>query len=205
MVLTVSSALSLVTGLVCHHRRRDAKHHRRLDASVGASGPHGFAVRLSTVRYRHISVHRIPSRVRDDREPPLQWNETARDMQVIWVGREREYFLTEDWTTQITLMTLGFLSRSRRAIKGSCGPRRGRGLRERRQLSGRLRHCRCSPVLLPFCSVQGEHIERDKCPQAARLRSSASARYDKASARCSRPIFSEPSRSASVRATRSTR
>src|ERR1700691_3320477 len=45
MVLTVSSALSLVTGLVCHHRRRDAKHHRQLDASVGASGPHGFAVR----------------------------------------------------------------------------------------------------------------------------------------------------------------
>ena len=38
-------ALSPVTGLVCHRRRRDAKHHRRLDASVGASGPHDFAVR----------------------------------------------------------------------------------------------------------------------------------------------------------------
>jgi hypothetical protein len=24
-----------------------------------------------------ISVHRIPSRVRDDREAPLEWNETA--------------------------------------------------------------------------------------------------------------------------------
>jgi hypothetical protein len=46
MVLTVSSALSLVTGLCCHHHRRDAKHHHQLDASVGASGPHGFAVRL---------------------------------------------------------------------------------------------------------------------------------------------------------------
>jgi hypothetical protein len=45
MVLTVSFALSLVTGLFCHHRRRDAKHHRQLDASVGASGPHDFAVR----------------------------------------------------------------------------------------------------------------------------------------------------------------
>jgi hypothetical protein len=47
MVLTVSSALSLMTGLFCHHRRRDAKHHRQLDASVGASGPHGFAVRAA--------------------------------------------------------------------------------------------------------------------------------------------------------------
>jgi len=39
------SALSLVTGLSCHHRRRDAKHHRQLDTSVGVSGPHGLAVR----------------------------------------------------------------------------------------------------------------------------------------------------------------
>ena len=41
-----------------------------LDASVGASGPHDFAVRLSAVRQRHCHVHRIPPRVRDDREPP---------------------------------------------------------------------------------------------------------------------------------------
>jgi hypothetical protein len=45
MVLTVSFALSLVTGLSCHHHRRDAKHRRQFDASVGASGPHDFAVR----------------------------------------------------------------------------------------------------------------------------------------------------------------
>src|SRR4029077_17732884 len=43
MVLTVSFALSSVTGLVCHRRRRSCL--RRLDASVGASGPHDFAVR----------------------------------------------------------------------------------------------------------------------------------------------------------------
>jgi hypothetical protein len=35
-----------------------------------------------------ISVHRIPPRVRDDREPPLQWDETARDKQVICFGWE---------------------------------------------------------------------------------------------------------------------
>jgi hypothetical protein len=44
MVLTGSFALSPVTGLVCHRRRRSLL--RRLDASVGASGPHDFAVHL---------------------------------------------------------------------------------------------------------------------------------------------------------------
>src|SRR3954452_16339542 len=37
-------ALSQVTGLVCHLRARND--FRELDASVGASGPHDFAVRI---------------------------------------------------------------------------------------------------------------------------------------------------------------
>src|SRR4051794_14810871 len=41
------------------------------DASIEASEPHDFAVRLRAVRPQHIRVHRIPPRVRDDREPPL--------------------------------------------------------------------------------------------------------------------------------------
>jgi hypothetical protein len=49
---------------------------QELDASVEASGPHDFAVRLSAIRQKRIRVHRIPFRVRDDREPPLPWNET---------------------------------------------------------------------------------------------------------------------------------
>jgi hypothetical protein len=40
--------LSSVTGLFCH--RRLADHPAKLDASVGASGPHDFAVRLKRVR-----------------------------------------------------------------------------------------------------------------------------------------------------------
>ena len=44
---------------------------QELDASVGASGPHAFSVRLSAVRQKRIRVHRILSRVRDDLEPPL--------------------------------------------------------------------------------------------------------------------------------------
>jgi hypothetical protein len=39
-----------------------------------------------------IRVHRIPPRVRDDREPPLQWDETATDKQVICLGWESKYF-----------------------------------------------------------------------------------------------------------------
>jgi len=33
---------------------------QELDASVGASGPHVFAVRFSAVRQERIRVHRIP-------------------------------------------------------------------------------------------------------------------------------------------------
>jgi hypothetical protein len=66
---TAYSALSPVTGLVCHRRRRNR--FRQLDASVGASGPHAFAVRLKCIRQGTLGVHRIPLHVRDDRETPL--------------------------------------------------------------------------------------------------------------------------------------
>jgi hypothetical protein len=60
--------LSPAIELSCH--RHLAVITAKLDASVEASGPHVFAVRFSAVRYRRIRVHRIPFRVRDDREPP---------------------------------------------------------------------------------------------------------------------------------------
>ena len=56
MVLTASFVLSPVIGLFCHRHLRC----RKLDASVEASGPHDFAVRVSTVRQRCLRVHRIP-------------------------------------------------------------------------------------------------------------------------------------------------
>jgi hypothetical protein len=58
MVLTAYFALSPVTGLFCHRRLRNT--FRELDASVGASGPHDFAVRVGVARQRHLRVHRIP-------------------------------------------------------------------------------------------------------------------------------------------------
>jgi hypothetical protein len=50
MVLTVSFGLSPVIGLSCHRRLAFTA---KLDASVEASGPHDFAVRLSAVRQQH--------------------------------------------------------------------------------------------------------------------------------------------------------
>src|ERR1700756_3923653 len=44
---------------------------KNLNASVGASGPHDFAVRLKRIRQSAIRVHRIPPHARYDRETPL--------------------------------------------------------------------------------------------------------------------------------------
>src|ERR1700687_5276400 len=71
MVLTVSFALSPVTGLCCHRSPVKVAFHR-LDTSVGASGPHDFAVRESVIRPRAFArltpprpPHPVPN-VRDD-------------------------------------------------------------------------------------------------------------------------------------------
>jgi hypothetical protein len=98
MVLTVSFVISSVIGLLSPSLANSrfcqpgwtSKNLRQLDASAGASGPHDFAVRnmhLSSsravrsltgfippcidLRAQRCCVHRIPPRVRDDREPPL--------------------------------------------------------------------------------------------------------------------------------------
>src|SRR6266478_701992 len=47
-------------------------------------------------------VHRISSRVRDDRDTPLVWDETAAVIEVIWVGAEPQNFLLWDSTAAIT-------------------------------------------------------------------------------------------------------
>jgi hypothetical protein len=51
-------------------------------------------------------VHRIPSRVRDDRDTPLVWDETARFIVLIWVKLEWKCFYKWDWTGQIRLIRL---------------------------------------------------------------------------------------------------
>ena len=77
----------------CHRRRRNCFH--RLDASIGASGPHDFTVRIRTIRQRHIRVHRIPSRACDDRETPLVPGRDQIDILLIWVCRQAEFGKSE--------------------------------------------------------------------------------------------------------------
>ncbi len=71
---------------------------RQLDTSVGASGPHDFAVRFSAIRQERIRVHRIPPRVRDDREPPLCGTGRAELVEMICPTGKAEYFCKGGWT-----------------------------------------------------------------------------------------------------------
>jgi hypothetical protein len=122
MVLTISSALSSVTGLSCHrHQRigglsapgRADMPIRELDASVGASGPHGFFVRVLHVssacsenrsRAHHPPcdpiARNMPPRpshpapnVRDDRETPLSMGRDGRSCKCDLGGAETGLFL----------------------------------------------------------------------------------------------------------------
>src|ERR1700687_2459437 len=92
MVLTAYFVLSPVTGLCCHRRRADNS--AKLDASVGASGPHDFTVRVSTIRQasRPRPPHPVPY-VRDDRETPLCVGRDGGGYRSDLGQRRREIFL----------------------------------------------------------------------------------------------------------------
>src|SRR5258705_1393435 len=87
MVLRLISCSPRRTGLVVTVAREKLASHE-LDASIGASGPHDFAVRIRAVRQRHIHVHRILSRVCDDRETPLISEQDQIDILLIWPRRQ---------------------------------------------------------------------------------------------------------------------
>jgi hypothetical protein len=108
MVLTVSFVLSPVTGLVCHRHWRSCL--RQLDTSVGVSGPHDFAVRFSAVRQEHIRVHRIPPRVRDDRDTPLSVGRNGSGYRSDLGIVKTEIFLREGLDTKIAEEPVGQIS-----------------------------------------------------------------------------------------------
>jgi hypothetical protein len=96
MVLTVSFALSPVTGLCCHRHQRN--HFRQLDASVGASGPHDFTVRklalsseappTSTAsRPALVTIANRPSEGQDD-----------ESIKLFLPNGETKYFCKGGWT-----------------------------------------------------------------------------------------------------------
>src|SRR5216684_1950070 len=117
MVLTVSFVLSPVTGLFCHRHQRiksclspvGPTRLRELDASVGASGPHDFAVRCNISRPLAVDRSQVfqlalqprraqnaaastasAPRVRDDRDTPLWWGGMAKVLDVIWGAWEQK-------------------------------------------------------------------------------------------------------------------
>src|SRR3954453_21085975 len=96
MFLTGSFVISSVIGLVCHRRLRFVSASltpasRRQDHTTS---PSALALFVSST----IGVHRIPPRVRDDRDTPLWWDETARTTAVICVARKLKYFSKWGWT-----------------------------------------------------------------------------------------------------------
>ncbi len=90
---TAYIVLSPADRACCHRRQRNCFH--QLDASIGASGPHDFAVRFRAIRQRHIHVHRIPSRACDDRETPLVPGRDQIDILLIWVRRQADFGKSE--------------------------------------------------------------------------------------------------------------
>jgi hypothetical protein len=98
MVLTVSFVLSPATGLSCHRRSREALASQELDASVGASGPHDFAVRIGTLVSRTAASTASHPNVRDDGQRPscgTGWRELVA---LICPTAKVEYFSDEGWT-----------------------------------------------------------------------------------------------------------
>jgi len=94
--------LSLVTGLSCHHRLRFLT--RKLDASVGASGPHAFAVRNIAARPRAQGARDIVAstaachNVSDVANAPLA-GQDAHQMPVICLERKVKLLATSAWTS----------------------------------------------------------------------------------------------------------
>jgi hypothetical protein len=131
MVLTVYIELSPVIGLVCHRRqqicgfagpgRADQTSadltpaSRRQDHTTSPSA----VTSLVDTHFRSLTgkpalqSHRAQdvaastasrAYVRDDRETPLMWDGMAVMQPVIWGAWEPEYFCTQGWTGQISLI-----------------------------------------------------------------------------------------------------
>jgi hypothetical protein len=77
---------------------------RELDASVGASGPHDFAVRKPSAFVNALlaSTASCPASVTISSRPSV--GQDGGDKQAICVRRKRKYFCKRDWTAQITLI-----------------------------------------------------------------------------------------------------
>jgi hypothetical protein len=105
MVLTVSFVLFPVTGLCCHRHQQVTT--CRLDASVGASEPHDFAVRLTCCSSKAplASIASCPAFVTIASRPSVEQDGAV--LKMIWGKREAEYFCAEGWTGQPLICPAG--------------------------------------------------------------------------------------------------
>jgi hypothetical protein len=78
---------------------------RQLDASVGASGPHDFAVRISSVRQKKLRrpPHPAPN-VNDDGQRPSGGRGMGESVALICPTYQAKYFSLADWTAIIALI-----------------------------------------------------------------------------------------------------
>jgi len=99
MVLRLTPGSPRRPGLFATVAPKKLEASQELDASVGASGPHGFAVRLDATR---LDAPKRPSHpapnVRDDRETPLMWARDGASYRLICVFGKTEIFCERGWT-----------------------------------------------------------------------------------------------------------
>src|ERR1700675_1850083 len=143
---TAYVVLSPVTGLFCHRHQRiklclspvGQTQLRELDASVGASGPHDFAVRCNISRPRAVDhsqaeacpaipsrakrcrVHRNPPRVRDDGQRPSCGVGRREFVEMICPTGEAKYFCKGGWTGFSSTRPSGKSPRGGESIFLSC-------------------------------------------------------------------------------------
>src|SRR5216683_1424030 len=108
---------------------------RELDASVGASGPHDFAVR-SNISRQHagnrsqifrpaLRSHRAQNAAASTASHPAfvtimirpsVWDGMAKVLEVIWGVRKQEYFCIQDWTGGIRLIRFNKFAVARNSV-----------------------------------------------------------------------------------------
>jgi hypothetical protein len=81
---TAYSALSPVTGLSCHRHPREVFLPANLTPASGRQDHTASPSARVTLVSRNSRVHRIPPRVRDDRDTPLSSGETGGAIVMIW-------------------------------------------------------------------------------------------------------------------------
>jgi hypothetical protein len=88
---TAYIVLSLVNRASCHHRPREALASQELDASIRASGPHAFAVRISVARLATLTrpPQPVPTSVTLANAPLA--GRDGHNMQVIWVWGSSDF------------------------------------------------------------------------------------------------------------------